>query len=320
MAYLTDASGKRLVSPSTGQIALPTLTRYASNPVIPTGTSGAWDDSDVANPDIKWDTRLSKWVMNYSGYDGASWHTGLAYSDDLLTWTKEAANPILSPTGAEGNQATNGSIVQAGGTYYLYYQGEDSQIRLATSTDLTNWTRQGIVLSGTAGQWDAAAVYDPFARLLSDGTIELYYSGATASWATYGIGRATSSDFTTFTKSGQVFDHVSNIPFSTPDCGEPSIYGTGGRRMILLDTSDTLSVRRISQAVTLDDGATWTWRRAILGAGSGWDAVQVFDNCPVVWDGTLYLFYAGAPASGTQGTGAQIGVATATWPSQGLTG
>lgn len=291
-----------------------TFSRYASNPVIAKGAGGTWEDVDVANPDVFYDTPNSRWVMNYSGYDGAEWHTGLAYSTDLLNWTKEASNPVFSPNEAEGYIAANGSIVLKGSTYYLYYQLEAAtDILLATSPDLLDWTRIGSVLAkGAGGEFDDVQVFDPSARLLGDGTIELFYAANDGSVRSYG--RATSSDGATFVKSGKLFTRPLFATAQSP--GEPYAYRSGENYILTYDCAESNGVRYISQAFTLDGGVSWKFRQKILdkGAAEQWDSAQVFDSCMVQSGSTLYLFYAGATATGVaENLSAQVGVATVLW-------
>jgi predicted GH43/DUF377 family glycosyl hydrolase len=295
----------------------PIFTKYVSNPVVTKGAAASWEDVDIANPDVFYDTPNSRWVMNYSGFDGAQWHTGLAYSTDLLTWTKEAANPVLSPV-SEGYIAGNGTIAYKAGTYYLYYQvaSPNTRIMLATSSDLLTWTRIGVAVDkGSTGQFDATAVADPMVRLLANGSFEMYYCGVGAlpGLEARGIGRATSSDGVTWTKQGRVFP-VPSLADATAVHGEPFVLGEGASHMITFDGATGSEARRIFQAYTLDGGATWVYRKNALVAGSGWESAQVFDSCLVLDNGTLYLFYAGATLPGAaENLNAQIGVATAPW-------
>lgn len=294
------------------------FTRNAGNPLIVLGAGGSWEDVDIANPDIFHDTPNNRWCMNYSGYDGAQWHTGLAYSNDLLSWTKEAANPILSPIAGDGYIAGNGAIVLKGSTYYLYYNDQSGNIKLATSPDLATWTRQGVVIAaGAGGTYDSNGCFDPTARLMGDGTtVEIFYAGQNAG-GLRGIGRATSTDGTTFTKQGKLFDCPAwSSPIAYP--GEPHpIEATGASYSILIDTGEYAGMRYCTRAYTTDSGATWNFERKIFDTPtpSVWDSAQVFDPCPIVSGGTLYLFYAGSTRFGNaQNLTAQIGLATLAWP------
>src|SRR3954452_11932435 len=64
-----------------------------SDPVLPRSEWGAWDSVDTLNPSV---IRGGEgWLNLYSGYDGHTWHTGLARSTDGIVWTRDGK--ILSP-------------------------------------------------------------------------------------------------------------------------------------------------------------------------------------------------------------------------------
>ena len=304
-------------------ITHPRLTRYAGNPIIGiSGTPGVgWESVDVANPHVFYDTPNARWVMNYSGnrsISGNDWGTGLAYSTDLLTWAKEPANPVFTWSGGdETNIAANGAIVLKGSTYYLYYHaGFPGIIKVATSSNLLSWTRVGVCIDiGAGGAWDESATFDPVARLMSDGTtVEIFYAGRN-SGGTRHIGRATSTDGTTFTKQGIAFDH-SGLSDRADNFGEPDPLGdTGTSYELWMDRALLDGYRHISRFVTSNSGSTWTFKGNFSPSGSGWDAVNVFDNAKVVSGGTLYMFYAGSlNPNNVGGVGVQIGVATMAYP------
>jgi Domain of unknown function (DUF2341) len=72
----------------------------------------------------------------YYGLQGDCGGVGLAFSNDLVTWTKSSANPLF----------TNGrwpSVLQIGGVFYMLYTKNycgNSEIDLATSTDGIHFT------------------------------------------------------------------------------------------------------------------------------------------------------------------------------------
>lgn len=294
------------------------FTPYASNPII-TKHTGSWDSVDVANPDVFYDSLNRRWVMDYSGYgiipgltDTLKWRTGLAYSTDLITWTKDALNPIFSPTAAEGYIAANCSIVYKSGTYYMFYNtakidGSMNYIRLATSTDLHTWTRQnsGNPVSIPTDSYNSSASYDPCVILLSDGvTFEMVFA---ALGSANSIGRARSTDGITWTAYNPLF--TLQRWFITSNFAEPGIFRNGSALYLTWDAPLVANYRKIGGAVSFDNGKSWQQYGFLADAGTGWNAAQVFDSKLIIYNGTAYLFYAGAPVSGgTQGMGAQIGL------------
>ena len=117
---------------STPQISI----EAASAPVLLRGAAGEWDAGDVLNPSVV--VRAGRYFNFYSGFDGATWHTGLATSPDGTAWTKQGK--VLSPDPAswEGDDyiAANGSAVYADDAFLYWYQaGRLPRIGLARSSD-----------------------------------------------------------------------------------------------------------------------------------------------------------------------------------------
>lgn len=289
---------------TSANITVPSFTRYVSNPIVSLGSGGSWEDVDIANPDVFYDTPNSRWVMNYSGFDGTEWGTGLAYSTDLLSWTKEATNPVLTTTDAGTTYiAANGSIAYKGTTYYLFFQGNSSpSIFLATSSDLTTWSM------ANGGAAVISGAFDPFVLLDDDDTtFRLWYAVVSGGERRFVI--ATSTNGTSWTTVGNALvPHWGNA--AANGFGEPSwdTYGT------FYDYAPSSDSRKIYLAKNLDGlGGAAGGDIILQGSGSGWDSAQTFDSCVIRHSGTAYLFYAGATSNGlAENLTAQIGVATAT--------
>ncbi len=94
--------------------------RISDEPVIK-NTQGAWDSHFCADPCVVWDG--SQWVMFYYGYDGMHAQEGIAFSTDLIHWSK-ADRPILRH-GAEGDvdeiHAHKPCVIERNGVLYHFY-------------------------------------------------------------------------------------------------------------------------------------------------------------------------------------------------------
>ena len=131
-----------------------TWTRYASNPVIPLGAGGQFDDYHMMFPTV-YDTHVvgaKRYRMVYSGHDGTNWRMGYAYSADGLSWTKGGMKLDLGTSGQwdDYNVGVASNIVYKDGTYYMQYGGDDHsrapqenwQVGLVTFTDFEGvWTK-----------------------------------------------------------------------------------------------------------------------------------------------------------------------------------
>src|SRR4051812_27637375 len=56
-------------------------------PVLGRGAPGDWDSVDVLNPSVV--AHAGTYWNLYSGFDGHTWHTGLATSADGMSWAKQ---------------------------------------------------------------------------------------------------------------------------------------------------------------------------------------------------------------------------------------
>jgi len=129
--------------------ALDSLSKDTANPVIPTSSSG-WDSQWTLDPSEPYYDG-STWHVIYAGKDGsgnyALGHATNSNADMSGDWTKDSANPVLTPSdlGSWASQMLiDPSIEVRNGTQYLAFAAADSndlrQIGLATSTDWTNWS------------------------------------------------------------------------------------------------------------------------------------------------------------------------------------
>ncbi|MGG4032949.1 hypothetical protein ABEV74_04445 [Paenibacillus cisolokensis] len=94
--------------------------RHADNPVIRV-TPDAWDSGFVSDPCVLRDG--DRWVMFFFGYDYKAAQEGIAFSDDLLNWTKYP-EPIIT-VGKESELdaifAHKPSVITHEGVLYHFY-------------------------------------------------------------------------------------------------------------------------------------------------------------------------------------------------------
>jgi predicted GH43/DUF377 family glycosyl hydrolase len=92
-------------------------------PVLrPTHCAGDFDSDMVDCPQVlRWGDR---WLMQYTGFDGAKYRIGIALSDDLVHWDR--AGTILD-AGGEGEwdygSSGGGWLIEHDGWWYLFYCG-----------------------------------------------------------------------------------------------------------------------------------------------------------------------------------------------------
>lgn len=161
--------------------------KYENNPIVtPQGSS--WEAKDVFNP-AAW-TDGEKIYMIYRAEDSTGigeWNgtsrLGLAESTDGVTF-KRNPDPILEPT--EPWELPGGCedprIVRIDGTFYLTYtayDGKNARLALASSPDLYNWQKHGLVFPDLEWSKAGAILPEPV-----EGTYWMYF-GDTNIWAAY---------------------------------------------------------------------------------------------------------------------------------------
>lgn len=165
-----------------------TLTKYASNPVLPVGTG--WEAASVRG-EIIVPSRLAPDGKDHMIYAGNSAVTDAGFqgghatsTDDGLTWTKDPANPVL-PLGPllswyrTGFHPVGGWI-KANGIFYFFFQGFEGaawRIGVFETADFATFTvwPSPVYSLGVEGAWDSETVENPGVIWNEeDGTVDLW--------------------------------------------------------------------------------------------------------------------------------------------------
>lgn len=136
-------------------------------PSVPVGEAGSFDAGGVQWPSI---ARVGdRWAMYYTGLAATgrgSGVIGVAFSDDGVTWTKEAAPALEATEDWEVDQLDRPRVAATNGGLVMVYAGLDLTTRgIATSTDGVAWTKvagPNIERSDfpvVGGAWDAALLH-----------------------------------------------------------------------------------------------------------------------------------------------------------------
>jgi len=180
---------------------------FESNPVVPIGASGTWDDSAL------WWSCVT--VVNdtfYLVYNGTgNWPSepasiGLATSHDGFHFTKSLSNPIVAADGSgfDAYAASGGTLHFENGIWYLYYSGKSTSQsqpgnvigRASANNPHGPWTQTNdtLLTVGSTGEWDDEFL-SPQSILFTDNGLVMYY-WAGESWPNPNakIGMATSTD------------------------------------------------------------------------------------------------------------------------------
>jgi len=97
-----------------------TWTKYGSNPVLQ-GTAGQWDANFVEPSQV---IKIgSTYYLWYSTLGPSPRNVGLATSTDLMTWSKDANNPIFT-----GDNYYCPCVFKVGSTYYMHITHDDGNV------------------------------------------------------------------------------------------------------------------------------------------------------------------------------------------------
>lgn len=283
-------------------------------PVLERGAPGEWDSVDTLNPSV---VRFRESYLNlYSGYDGETWRTGAATSDDGITWTR--LGPVLAPDPGtwEGDYiAANGSALVTGGTIRYWYQaGDPPRIGLATSSDGRSWQkRQAPVLEpGPRGSWDEVGVADPYV-IAAGGRLYMYFLGEDRAQRQR-LGAAVSDDGVSWTRlrANPILGLGEYGSFDESGLGEPAVWASAGRYWMMYTGRDRREYRRLGFAVSTD-GIAWDRLPAetVVAGNQPWNSKVLCDPTVEAVGGEIRVWFGGGnvahPAENLNG---QIGLAT----------
>ncbi|MBN2581977.1 MAG: hypothetical protein JXL80_02840 [Planctomycetes bacterium] len=308
-----------------------TPNKFASLCLAPTFRCGDFDSHGVDCPfPFRHEDR---WWMTYVGFDGTGYRTGLASSDDLLTWTREGLcldrGPAGSPTqynAALTNILRDNDLFGPGNlrpvdgrllaTYHAYpdpgYEAGPAAIGLCRSDDLQHWEVDEPVLRAADGAaWERGSLYKSY-LMEHGGRYYLFYNAKDrAEWPwREQIGVAWSGDLATWTR------HPGNpiLPHGGP--GEPDEIFAADPVVFRVDDAWVMFYyglaadgRTRELAAVSDDLLTWRKTGRILvdvGPAGSIDSLYAHKPGLIACDGVLYHYYCAcrkADASETGDTG-----------------
>ena len=262
-------------------------------PVLSPGEG--WESRDVLNPSV---IRSSGGLLNlYSGFDGRTWHTGLATSTDGLHWRKQGK--VLSPDPAtwEGSYiAANGAaVLHANQVWYWYVSGPEERpsIGLARGQENGGWHKEPhpVLEPGPYGSWDERGVADPYV-IRVDPYFYLYYLGQDRA-RRQRLGVARSADGIRWEKlrSNPVLELGDFGAFDEYGLGEPAIWSSHGFYWMIYTGLDAQTNRRLGLARSRD-GVGWEKLPGSFGGSAPWDAKVVCDPTVLV-DGSVRVWFGG---------------------------
>ncbi|MCC6586541.1 MAG: hypothetical protein IT168_07470 [Bryobacterales bacterium] len=253
--------------------------RWEARPEPVMARADGWQAVDVLNPSVI--ERSGQLLNLYSAYDGRTWHTGVATSQNGFDW--QSRQRVLSPNRPwEGDYiAANGSVVYRDTEFLYWYQaGSTPRIGLARSRDGNAWTKHPlpVVDLGPRGSWDERGVADPYV-IEAGGELFLFYLGQDRA-RRQRLGMARSSDGVHWWKlrTNPILELGGVGTFDENGLGEPAVWTQHGRWWMLYTGRDRQEYRRMGLAWSTD-GVKWQRysENAVIKGEQPWDEKVVCD-------------------------------------------
>ena len=257
---------------------------------------------DALNPSVDGKMNL------YSAFDGRTWHTALATTEDGVHWTPRGI--VLSPdprTWEAGYIAANGSLL---GSRYWYEAGPKGRARIGVARQEQGaWRKepQPVLGYGPVGSFDESAAADPYVIRI-DPYFYLYYLGQDRA-VRQRIGLARSHD-------GLHWEKLRSNPVLELDLdteaglGEPAVWQSHGFYWMLLTVRNFDETRYLALARSID-GVRWTRLPARYAGAQPWNSKVLCDPTVVVEGDTIKVWFGGGDvASPDENLHGQIGFGT----------
>lgn len=231
-------SGRQAICMATAPAGDPSKWQRRGAVLKPDSAPGAFDHKWCVLPHVI-QVAPDKYHLYYTGNCGTGKGLssfpgmGLATSSDGMHWEKYENNPILAPSGKQGDDdgigIAGGSVLQVNlpdgsKQFRFYYTGcpttgdshqldQQKRICLATSDDGIHWQKQGAVLRRDPERdYEDIAVAGPVVRQLPDKTFVMWYSAIGTRWGYYCICYCESDDGISWRRGEKYEDNLQLAP------------------------------------------------------------------------------------------------------------
>ena len=296
-----------------------------ADPVL-TGGDG-WESHDVLNPSVVSDPRPpapGPWPLSsgprplllmYSGFDGRTWRTGLAASDDGTHWQKQGVILSPDPQTWEGSYiAANGSAIYHENQFWYWYQAgsrESFRIGLARAADTRSWRKEPkpVLDPGPYASWDECTVADPYVVRIAPYFYLFYLGQDRARRQRLGVARSPDGVRWEKFRANPILELGDPGAFDEHGLGEPAVWNSHGFYWMLYTGRDTSETRRLGLARSTD-GVHWRKLPVVFAGNQPWDARVVCDPTVEVTAGVVRVWFGGGDvASPDENLHGRIGLA-----------
>ena len=276
------------------------------------GSAGDFDSVDALNPSV---IRQGDAYYNlYSGFDGKTWHTGLAVSADGIAWHKEGKILSPDPRTWEGDAiAANGSALAYPSGILYYYQAGDPVVRigLARSANGHQWQKNGspVLDAGPNGSWDERGVADPYVVRAGSKYYMFYLGQDRARRQRLGVAFSNDGEIWYKLRANPILELGEYGSFDENGLGEPAVWASHGYYWMLYTGRDRNELRRLGMARSRD-GVKWEKLSTVFGGEQAWDSLVLCDASVLQEENRTTVWFGGGDvARPDQNIHGQIGVA-----------
>lgn len=260
--------------------------------------------SDVLNPSVIRDG--GKLFNYYSAFDGRTWHTALATSDDGIHWQRERTLLSPDPRTWEGSYiAANGSALADGGRRFYWYEAGPKEHKHIGLERL----RRVVLDYGPYMSWDERAVADCYVIRVGP-AFYMYYLGqdrADPPRQRLGVARSTDGMHWEKLRANPILELGEPGTFDEAGLGEPAVWSSNGFYWMLYTGRDAKENRRLGLARSTD-GVHWQKQSAVFSGSHAWDSKVICDPTVLVENGQVRVWFGGGDkASPDERLNGQIG-------------
>jgi predicted GH43/DUF377 family glycosyl hydrolase len=250
---------------------------WEPNPTPVLSPGAQLDSHDALNPSV-----VDGREMFYSGYDGETWRTLHARSDDGIHWRKLGL--VLEPDRNtwEGSYiAANGSALRYAGEYWHWYVGgsnERFRIGLTRSADTQRWHKEPapVLDTGPRGAWDERGAADPYVIRIEPYFYLFYLGQDRAHRQRLGVARSPDGLSWQKLRSNPILELGDFGSFDENGLGEPAVWRDRGFYWMLYTGRDVRENRRLGLARSVD-GIHWRKLPAVFAGSEPWDSKVICD-------------------------------------------
>jgi len=144
---------------------------YEHNPLFSGTNTDTWDKHIRERGFILFEDGIYKmWYTGYSGGDNDPKSLGYATSEDGISWTRYAQNPIFSQKWTEDM-----FVMKHEGKYFMFAEGKNDIAHMLTSIDGIKWQEQGDMVILTVKGDTIPGPYGTPSVLIENGKWYLFY-------------------------------------------------------------------------------------------------------------------------------------------------